>query len=73
MLKLARRRREAARLAQADADALVRRAASGASVFAAGSIQFSWGLDDWGWPDHADERLQRFMRNALAELAGKRT
>jgi hypothetical protein len=51
-----------------DAHALVRRDPSGALVFAAGSIQFSWGLDDWGWPGHADERLQRFMRNALADL-----
>ena len=51
------------------ADALVRRDRSGAAVFAAGSLQFSWGLDDWGCPGHADERLQRFMRNALRELA----
>ncbi len=50
------------------ADALVHRAASGALVFAAGSLQFSWGLDDWGHEGHADERLQRFMRNALREL-----
>jgi hypothetical protein len=54
----------------ANADALVRRDPSGARVFAAGSIQFSWGLDDWGWPEHADERLQRFMRNALDDLVG---
>jgi hypothetical protein len=51
------------------ADALVRRDRSGALVFAAGSLQFSWGLDDWGWPGHVDERLQRFMRNALRDLA----
>jgi hypothetical protein len=54
-----------------NADALVRRAPSGAQVFAAGSLQFSWGLDEWGWPEHADERLQRFMRNALGDLAGE--
>ncbi len=54
-----------------NADALVRRAPSGARVFAAGSLQFSWGLDEWGWPDHADERLQRFMRNALGDLASE--
>jgi hypothetical protein len=53
-----------------NADALAHRTASGALVFAAGSLQFSWGLDDWGHEGHADERLQRFMRNALAELAG---
>jgi hypothetical protein len=53
------------------ADALVRRDRSGAQVFAAGSLQFSWGLDDWGWPGHADERLQRFMRNALEDLTGR--
>jgi hypothetical protein len=52
-----------------NADALVRRDPSGALVFAAGSLQFSWGLDDWGRPGYADERLQRFMRNALDDLA----
>jgi hypothetical protein len=54
-----------------NADALVHRAPSGAQVFAAGSLQFSWGLDDWGWPEHADERLQRFMRNALLDLTAE--
>ena len=53
-----------------NADALVRRDPSGARVFAAGSLQFAWGLDDWGWPGHADERLQRFMRNVLKDLTG---
>jgi hypothetical protein len=53
-----------------NADALVHRTASGALVFAAGSLQFAWGLDDWDHEGHADERLQRFMRNALAELTG---
>jgi hypothetical protein len=52
-----------------NADAIVHRAASGSLAFAAGSLQFSWGLDDWDHPGHADERLQRFMRNALEELA----
>ena len=37
-------------------------------MFASGSLQFSWGLDDWGVPGHADERLMRFMRNALGDL-----
>jgi hypothetical protein len=55
-----------------DADALAHRAPSGSLVFAAGSLQFSWGLDDWDHEGHADERLQRFMRNALTDLAGSR-
>ena len=52
----------------ADAHAVRHRHRSGATVFSAGSLQFSWGLDDWGHEGHADERLQRFMRNALDEL-----
>jgi hypothetical protein len=45
-------------------------APSGAIVFAAGSHQFSWGLDDFAQvAGHTrplvDPRLQRFMRNAL--------
>jgi hypothetical protein len=51
-----------------NADAVAHRAPSGSLVFAAGSLQFSWGLDDWGHPGHADERLQRFMRNTFADL-----
>jgi hypothetical protein len=51
-----------------NADAVAHRAASGSLVFAAGSLQFSWGLDDWDRGGHVDERLQRFMRNALEEL-----
>jgi hypothetical protein len=47
-------------------------APSGAVVFATGTIQFSWGLDDWYHPGHADERLQRFMRNALDEMIAAR-
>jgi hypothetical protein len=54
-----------------NADAVAHRAASGSLVFAAGSLQFSWGLDDWGHPGHVDERLQRFMRKALAEMSGR--
>ena len=54
-----------------DADALVRRDPSGALVFAAGSLQFSWGLDDWGRSGYADERLQRFMRNGLEDLVAR--
>jgi hypothetical protein len=51
-----------------NADALAHRAPSGSLVFAAGSLQFSWGLDDWGCEGHVDERLQCFMRNALEDL-----
>jgi hypothetical protein len=52
-----------------NADALTFTAPTGSRVFAAGSLQFSWGLDDWGRPGYADERLQRLMRNAFAALA----
>jgi hypothetical protein len=52
-----------------NADAVGFTAPSGARVFSAGSLQFSWGLDGWGRPDYADERLQRFMRNVFADLA----
>ena len=55
-----------------DADMVVHRRASGSLVFAAGSLQFSWGLDDWDHEGHLDERLQRFMRNALADLSVRR-
>jgi hypothetical protein len=56
-----------------NADAVRYTAASGARVFASGSMDFAWGLDDWsGNPDEthglADPRLQRFMQNALADL-----
>jgi hypothetical protein len=51
-----------------DAHAVRHRHRSGATVFSAGSLQFAWGLDDWGQEGHADERLQRFMRNALDDL-----
>jgi hypothetical protein len=52
----------------ADAHAVRHRHRSGATVFSAGSLQFAWGLDDWGHEGHADERLQRFMRTALDDL-----
>ncbi len=53
-----------------NADATRYVAPSGAIVFAAGSHQFSWGLDDFTEvPGRmralADRRVQRFMRNAL--------
>jgi SAM-dependent methyltransferase len=50
------------------ADVVAHRAGSAALVFAAGSLQFAWGLDDWGHDGQADERLQRFMRRALTQL-----
>jgi hypothetical protein len=51
-----------------NADAVRHRRPEGGIVFASGSLQFSWGLDDWGHPGHVDERLQRFMHNALDEM-----
>jgi hypothetical protein len=51
-----------------NADAVRHRAPAGGLVFAAGSLQFSWGLDDWAHPGMADERLQRFVRNGLEEM-----
>jgi N,N-dimethylformamidase beta subunit-like, C-terminal len=45
---------------------------SGARVFASGSHQFSWALDDFradqGTAVPADARVQRFMQNALIDL-----
>jgi SAM-dependent methyltransferase len=52
----------------ADADAVRHRTSAGGIVFAAGSLQFSWGLDDWGCAGHADERLQRLMKNGFDEM-----
>lgn len=53
-----------------DADAVRYIAPSGARVFSSGSLQFSWGLDDWGQARRfADPRLQRFMKNALDDLS----
>ncbi len=44
-------------------------AASGARVFDASTLRFSWGLDSYGTPFTApDPRLQQFMRNALDDL-----
>jgi SAM-dependent methyltransferase len=50
-----------------DAHAVRHRTPAGGIVFATGSLQFSWGLDDWAREGHADARLQRFMKNALEE------
>ncbi len=51
-----------------NADAVRHLTSAGGVVFAAGSLQFSWGLDDWAHPGHADGRLQRFMRNGLDDM-----
>jgi hypothetical protein len=51
-----------------NADAVRHRTAAGGIAFAAGSLQFSWGLDDWAHPGLADPRLQRFMKNGLDEM-----
>jgi hypothetical protein len=48
------------------ADAVRYTAPSGARVFSAGSLRFSWGLDDSS--GQRDPRLQQFMRNALDDL-----
>jgi hypothetical protein len=50
------------------ADCIRWTAASGAGVFAAGSLQFSWGLDDWQSPQTADPRVQHLMRVGLREM-----
>ena len=56
----------------APADAVRYTAPSGAKVFSAGSMQFSWGLDSWrapdGWTQTQDTRLQAFMRNVMTDL-----
>ena len=51
-----------------NADAVRHRTDAGGIVFAAASLQFSWGLDDWAHEGHADLKLQRFMNNALGEM-----
>jgi len=49
-------------------------AASGATVFAAGTMQWSWGLDDWGTPKlravtrHPD--VERITKNLLGRFLG---
>jgi SAM-dependent methyltransferase len=51
-----------------NAEVVRHRTPAGGIVLATGSLQFSWGLDDWARPGHADPRLQRFMRNAIGEM-----
>ena len=55
------------------ADAVRYTAPSGATVFAAGSLQFSWGLDGWRYnsaPAAPDARLESFMMRALTDMGG---
>jgi hypothetical protein len=59
-----------------NADATVYTAPSGARVFASGSHQFSWALDDFAAdPDEghgfADPRVQRLMTNAFDDMTGQ--
>jgi hypothetical protein len=46
------------------------KAASGALVFSAGSVQWSWGLDDWhdGDGEAADPRMQQAQVNLFADM-----
>ncbi len=55
------------------ADAVRYTAPSGAKVFAAGSLQFSWGLDGWRYSSAAaapDARLEAFTLRMLADMSG---
>ncbi len=58
----------------ATANATVYTAGSGATVFAAGTIQWSWGLDDWGSPEYQgyhtlpDPRVGVMTANVLDRL-----
>ncbi|HEY2923377.1 MAG TPA: N,N-dimethylformamidase beta subunit family domain-containing protein [Candidatus Eisenbacteria bacterium] len=49
-------------------------ASSGAIVFAAGTMQWSWGLDDWGAPGLRSPRrhpdIERITRNLLGRFLG---
>jgi hypothetical protein len=51
-----------------NADSIHWTARSGARIFAAGSLQFSWGLDGWAAPGLEDARLQRVMRTGFREM-----
>jgi hypothetical protein len=56
-----------------NADSVRYTAASGARVFASGSLQFAWGLDDYppystGVPDAVQPGVQQFVRNVLGDL-----
>jgi hypothetical protein len=55
-------------------NATIYTAASGATVFSAGTMQWSWGLDDWGNQEFegvhtpVDPRVQRITENVLSRL-----
>ncbi len=51
-------------------------APSGAIVFAAGTIAWAWGLDDYGHEQYgafADARLKKLTENIITKLSGPRT
>ncbi|HSP33573.1 MAG TPA: N,N-dimethylformamidase beta subunit family domain-containing protein, partial [Thermoanaerobaculia bacterium] len=53
------------------ADMSIYTAASGATVFGAGTMQWSWGVDDWiGRTALVDPRVQQMTRNLLRHFAG---
>ena len=64
------RRRLLAQCAAGAAMAAVTRytAASGARVFSASSLQFTWALDDFLARRPADARVQQLVRNVLADV-----
>ncbi|MBJ7452334.1 MAG: immunoglobulin domain-containing protein [Blastococcus sp.] len=55
------------------ADSVRYTAPSGAKVFSAATLQFSWGLDGWRYNSvaaAADPRLEAFTRNMLTDMGG---
>lgn len=52
------------------AEGVTFKAASGARVFSAGTIQYSWGLDGFGHPGYGDPRLRQFTETMLDDLGG---
>ncbi len=63
-------------LGQDTSSSVMYTAASGATVFAAGTIAWAWGLDDFGHEKvgaFADDRLRRVTRNIMDRLTQPRT
>lgn len=54
------------------ADMTIYRARSGAYVFATGTIQWSWGLDDFGVSPRTNEAAKQMTRNVLNRFIAKR-
>lgn len=59
-----------------DARAVTYVARSGARIFSAGSLNFTWALDGiWqhmlGQPTFVDRRMQRFVRTMLDGMSGR--